>query len=218
MNLFQFICSALPILDVISDHVALKPAGHYWKGPCPFHSETDASFTVSPDRQMFYCFGCHASGDVIAFMAKLENAGQYEAAQMLIERYKLKIPEDLLRRGEGGGSNPAVQEVKARAELALKTVAQWCHDSLMKNRGGYEYLTNRGLQDATIKQFQIGLFPGGVQGINTLMKEMGRLGILTKDLIEAGVLSLGEKSGHYYSPFEERIIFPIKDHSASLLL
>src|SRR5574338_1316824 len=96
MSLFTFVKTTLPILDVITEYVQLKQAGTYWKGPCPFHSEKDASFTVSPDRQIFYCFGCHASGDVIAFVAKIENMSQLEAVKHLIERYQLQLPEELL--------------------------------------------------------------------------------------------------------------------------
>src|SRR5271157_5696523 len=96
MSLFNFIKEQVPILNVISEAVQLKPAGHYWKGSCPFHAEKDASFTVSPDKQIFYCFGCHASGDVIGFIARAENVSQLEAARYLIDRYSLQIPQHLL--------------------------------------------------------------------------------------------------------------------------
>src|SRR5271154_421925 len=94
MSLFTFVKNTLPIFDVIADYVQLKHAGNYWKGSCPFHTEKDASFTVSPDRQIFYCFGCHTSGDVISFIAKAENLSQLEAVKHLIDRYHLTIPEE----------------------------------------------------------------------------------------------------------------------------
>ena len=72
MSLFNFIKQQLSITNIISDYVTIKRAGNYWKGPCPFHFEKDASFTVSPDKQIYYCFGCHAGGDIISFIAKAE--------------------------------------------------------------------------------------------------------------------------------------------------
>ena len=71
MSIFSFVKSKVSILDVVLEYVKLKQLGGYWKGPCPLHQETDASFTVSPDKQIFYCFGCHAGGDVIAFIVVL---------------------------------------------------------------------------------------------------------------------------------------------------
>src|SRR5579871_289092 len=95
MNLFTFIKARVAILDVVSEYVTLKRAGGYYKGTCPFHHEKTASFTVSPDKAIFYCFGCHVSGDVISFMAKIENCSQKEAAQLLAERYRINIPSTI---------------------------------------------------------------------------------------------------------------------------
>ena len=92
MDLFSFIKSNVSILDLIQEYATLKKAGLYWKGRCPFHHEKTASFTVSPHREIFYCFGCHAGGDVISFIAKIENCSQKEAAQHLVERYQLTPP------------------------------------------------------------------------------------------------------------------------------
>jgi len=73
MNIFSFIKERVAILDVVNEYVTLKRAGGYHKGTCPFHHEKTASFTVSPDKHIFYCFGCHLSGDVISFIARIEN-------------------------------------------------------------------------------------------------------------------------------------------------
>ena len=97
MSLFVYLKNHLSIYDVVSDFVALKRAGGYFKGTCPFHTETDASFTISPDKQIFYCFGCKAGGDVIAFISKIENISQFEAAQYLVEQYRVKVPEDIIQ-------------------------------------------------------------------------------------------------------------------------
>ena len=105
MSLFSFVKSQLAIQDVVAEYVTLKPAGRYGKGPCPFHQEKDASFTVSPDKQIFYCFGCHAGGDVIAFMAKAESLTQLESVRVLIERYSIKVPEEIEREMSAGFQN-----------------------------------------------------------------------------------------------------------------
>ena len=88
MNLFSFIKQRLPILDVVSEYATLKKAGLYWKGCCPFHHERTPSFSVSPHKEIFYCFGCHTGGDVISFIAKVEHCTPIEAARHLVDRYK----------------------------------------------------------------------------------------------------------------------------------
>ncbi len=207
MSLFNFIKSNLPIIDVISEHVHLKQAGSYWKGPCPFHAETDASFTVSPDKQIFYCFGCHTSGDVIAFIAKIENLSQMEAVHYIIDRYKIVVPQDLLKKV--GSSAQAIQEKEAFFRIC-SAVAAWAHQQLLRTPSTYRYLVERKLSPDTITTFSLGYFPGGVNQLNVFLKAMAKDGILAKDLIEHNILV--DSRTHLYSPFEERIIFPIRDH------
>lgn len=208
MDLFTYLKNALPILEVVQDFVQVRPAGNYWKGPCPFHTETDASFTVSPDRQIFYCFGCHASGDVIGFIAKRENLSQIESAKFIIDRYNLTVPEEALK-----GAQKSLQGVdtdeRNRFYLVYEKFAQWCHFSLKKNAAAYDYVKKRDLSDPIIAQFCIGYFPGGLQPVQQLVTAMANEGIMVKDLVAFGLL--GEKKTYYYSPFEERILFPIKD-------
>lgn len=85
-NLFTYLKSRIAILDIINHYTAVRKTGNYWKGCCPFHSEKTASFTVSPDKNIFYCFGCHAGGDVITFVAKIENLSPLEAVHHLAEQ------------------------------------------------------------------------------------------------------------------------------------
>lgn len=209
MDLFAYLKNALPILGVVQDVVQVRPAGNYWKGSCPFHNETDASFTVSPDRQIFYCFGCHASGDVIAFIAKKENCSQIEAAKFIIDRYSIVVPDDILK-----GSQRAMQgvssEEKNRYYQVCERFAYWCNQALKKNAVASAYVKRRNLSDDIIQQFSIGYFPGGLQSVQHLVSAMAGEGIMVKDLVAFGLL--GERKSYYYSPFEERIIFPIKDH------
>jgi len=207
MSLFNFIKSNLSIVDVVSEHVHLKQAGGYWKGPCPFHSEKDASFTVSPDKQIFYCFGCHATGDVISFVAKIENLSQIESVHHIIDRYKVNVPQDLLKKV--GATTQSLQEKEIFFRMCTST-ANWAHQQMLRTPNTYLYLTQRGLTPQTIAKFTIGYFPGGVANLNLFIKAMAKDGILAKDLLEYGVIAEGRSQ--LYSSFEERIIFPIRDN------
>lgn len=206
MLLFDFIKSQLSVFEVISEYVQLKQAGNYYKGHCPFHTEKDASFTVSPDKQIFYCFGCQAGGDLIAFIAKAENMTQFEAVQHLIERYQITVPEEIQNQMSKSSVN---SEQKSSYFNTCNAVAKWANSQLSTNNVAKKYLTNRDITDKDIKYFDVGYFPGGTRQITKLLKEMTNVGILAKDLIEAGILHQGQSV--LYSPFEERIIFPIKD-------
>ncbi|KKP36128.1 MAG: primase protein [candidate division TM6 bacterium GW2011_GWF2_32_72] len=205
MNLFDFIKTRIPILNVIQDYTSLKKAGKYWKGRCPFHSEKTASFTVSPEREIFYCFGCHLSGDVISFVAKIENCNQLEAAKLLAEKHKIDIPEDIM--GQAHSQN---HEEKQKHFDACRHSADWFHESLKSSKIALSYLKKRGLDEGTINRYKIGYFPGDLGAIKKLIKHAQSNSILTKNLIEANILFEGKSI--LYSPFEERIIFPITDH------
>ncbi|OGB97641.1 DNA primase [candidate division TM6 bacterium RIFCSPHIGHO2_12_FULL_36_22] len=205
MNLFDFIKSNLPIADVIGEYVTLRATGTYLKGSCPFHSEKTGSFTVSPHRDIFYCFGCHESGDVIGFIAKLENCTQIEAAKLLTERYNLQPPEELLKEVQSAASI----DKKKRYFLLCELVAQWCQESLKRSPQALEYLKNRGFDEETITRYSIGYFPGGHKGIKSLIAYIQSEHFLATDLIQANIFQEGKT---LYSPFEERIIFPIQDN------
>lgn len=210
MTLFDFVKAQLPILDVISGYVKLRPMGSYFKGPCPFHSEKDASFTVSPDRQIFYCFGCQATGDVIGFFARLEHVSQLEAVKLLVEHYSLELPPEVRQS--------AVKEFKDfekkdhHYELCQK-MAGWMHYQLTRSKRASAYVQERGISQATIDHFMLGYFPGGSAALDQFVKEMGQHGILLKDLLEAGVLLEGKN--HLFSPWEERVMFPIRNSLGS---
>lgn len=207
MTLFEFIRANSSILDIVADYVQLRHAGTYWKGSCPFHSETDASFTISPERQIFYCFGCQASGDVVGFIAKIEHLSQIEAAQHLINRYKILVPDSILHAN--GGAIKANTEEKEVYYNICKEVALWTHQSLLTTPDSLSYITARSVTPELIKNFAVGYFPGGTNAVNTFVQAMARKGILLKELLEYGIVMEGK--AFLFSPFEERIMFPIKD-------
>ncbi|HLC07271.1 MAG TPA: DNA primase [Candidatus Babeliales bacterium] len=204
MNLFSFIKERVSILDVINEYVTLKKAGGYHKGTCPFHHEKTASFTVSPDKQIFYCFGCHLSGDVISFIARVENCSQKDAAKLLAEKYNLELPQNL--SFEASEKNT---EDKNHYFAVCKAVALWCHEQLLKNSSAQSYFQQRGFGTENFNYFTLGYFPSGNASISDLLYSMKRQSILARDLVDAHILAEGRTT--LYSPFEERLIFPIKD-------
>ena len=205
MNLFNFIKSSISILDVVGEYASLKKAGLYWKGHCPFHNEKTASFTVSPHKEIFYCFGCSEGGDVISFIAKVENCSPIEAAQHLIDRYKLNPPDSIKMNTSEADSHERHQYFDLCKHLSM-----WCHNNLLKSPSLLNYVQKRGFNKESVDYFSIGYFPGGLATIKSLLSWMAKYNFLPNDLLEANVISEGKTV--LYSPFEERLIFPIKDH------
>lgn len=175
----------------------------YWKGSCPFHAEKTASFTVSPHKEIFYCFGCNAGGDIITFIAKAENTSPLEAAKHLAERFNLELPEEAQTQAH------AKPDEKKRYWELCQLVARWCHGELKKSKDAHAYITQRGFTSEIIDRFLLGYFPGGQQSIKNLISYVQKEHFLAKDLLTANILAEGKSM--LYSPFEDRIIFPITD-------
>jgi DNA primase len=204
MNVFRYLKTRIAILDVVSEYATLKKAGLYWKGQCPFHAEKTASFTVSPHKEIFYCFGCHVGGDVIAFIARKEQCSQIEAAKHLIERYQIELPSTLAGDlGKGNSNDKHYYHI-------CQAVAQWCHAQLIKSADAFSYCSRRTITQKSITSFTLGYFPGGLSNVKRFITDMAKENILVDDLLDAHILAKGKNI--LFSPFEERIIFPIADH------
>jgi len=156
------------------------------------------------NEEIFYCFGCHASGDTIGFIARIEHCSQIEAAQHIIERYNIEVPETIAREY----SQPT--NSKDRYFDLCNYVAVWAHEQLIKNQVALHYIRERGFTDTTITQFMVGYFPAGNATIKNLIAYVQKYTVLAEDLIEAHIIAQSKSS--LYSPFEDRILFPIKDH------
>ena len=201
MTLFQFIKSTVSIADLVGEYVVLRSIGSYLKGCCPFHSEKTASFTVSPAKGIYYCFGCQESGDVISFLARIENCSQIEAVNELVERYNLQLPEEFSYK-KAATNKPQLKELQNICGFfALWTSGQF------KNSLASDYLLGRGLQ---IDKFDsgIGYFPQKL--FTKFLQDALKAGFLADDLKKVGILVQGQSG--LYCPFEERIIFFIRDH------
>ncbi len=204
-NIFNFIKDRAPILNVIGEHVVLKKAGLYWKGPCPFHDEKTASFTVSPLKEIFYCFGCHTGGDVITFVANIEHCTPIEAAKHLADRYNIAIPQTVSREV----SEQSIDDKKRYFNLC-EFFARWAHKELERYPSMTSYLLKRRFNQESINQFLIGYFPGDERAMKELIKEANKHSFIAKDLLDAHLIEQGKTN--LYSPFEDRIMFPIRDH------
>ena len=203
MNLFELIKSKVDIFDVIGGYLDLKRIGGYFKSSCPFHSEKDASFTISPHRQMYFCFGCKKSGDAISFIADYEQVTQLEAAKFLIDKYRLDIPDSVWSEQSGD-----FKEKKINYYLLHEKIVKWCQQELAGNQEALSYLSQRGVSQASIDKFSIGFFPSNKNKKSFFMKKMLEAAILPSDFSELGIFN---SHTDLFSPFEDRIIFPIFD-------
>ena len=204
MNVFEFVKSHVRILDLIGEYTTLRRAGEYWRGLCPFHSEKTPSFTVSPHRGIFYCFGCHASGDVIGFIAQIENYSQIEATKFIAERFQLELPETNLAEMKNS------IDAKEKYFKLCTIVMEWCTSNLAQTADAQKYISDRSIDLTTGKIFHLGYFPKGQPALLALIKHVQSLGFLADDLLEAHIIAKNQQ--FYYSGFEDRIIFPIHDH------
>ncbi len=194
--------SRTDIVDLVSSYVALTKKGTKYWGLCPFHSEKTASFSVSPDRQMYYCFGCHKGGGAINFVMELEGLGFVDAVDVLAKRAGLQMPE----------TTPGDSSTRKKRERMLglnKEAARWFHAnlSLPEAQDGVTYFRNRALSPRTITRFGLGYAP---EGWDHLIRAMSEKGYDKAELLEAG-LAVKNSNGRIYDRFRHRVMFPIID-------
>ncbi|MGA9530308.1 MAG: DNA primase [Candidatus Babeliales bacterium] len=201
MNIFHVIKKNLSILTVIQEYTHLKKAGVYWKGQCPLHHEKTPSFTVSPFKEIFYCFGCNTGGDLIHFITCKEHCSPLEAAHFLAKRYNIALPET--------HSSAHESTEKESYEKVCLFFTRWCQHQLKLKSPVQEYLRKRHINEKTVSYFSLGYCPGGTAALQQLITSAQKHSILLNDLIQAHLIFKTKNS--FYSPFEERIIFPIKN-------
>lgn len=189
------------IEQVVGSYVNLRRRGRTLSGLCPFHSEKSPSFTVYPDTQSFFCFGCGAAGDVINFIRRIENLDYMEAVRLLAQRAGMQVPEE-------AGDDRSSRLRKRILELN-RDAARYFHRSLMSEAGrpGRAYLIGRGLTRDTIVHFGIGYAAEGWDGLTNAMRQQG---YTKEELLAAHLVSEGARGG-IYDIFRNRAIFPIID-------
>ena len=197
------------IVQVVSRYVQLTPkGGRYW-GLCPFHGEKTPSFTVNPQRQMYYCFGCHAGGSAITFVMEIEHLEFMDAVKLLAEQVHMDMPQLAPSREDAESKSR-----KERLYEANRQCARFFHSQLWRSESGeiLAYLHGRGLSDSTIRIFGLGATPINGDGATKAMREAG---FTDDELISAGISV--RREGRVYDMFRQRAIFPIIDAQGRVL-
>ena len=203
---------AADIVDIVSEGVLLKKAGRNFLGLCPFHTEKTPSFTVSPDKQIFYCFGCGTGGNVFSFLMKHEGLSFPETARRLAKRYGIDLPINPL-------SSDQLKKINEREGLfdINRRAMKFFHQALSREPKGQvarSYLEQRGISQKTINDFKLGYAPDGWDHLLNYFDSRR----ISPTLIEKAGLILPRKNKNgYYDRFRNRIMFPIIDASMQVI-
>lgn len=204
--------TANDIVDVIGQEVHLKRSGSNYVGLCPFHNEKTPSFSVSRQKQMYYCFGCHKGGNVFTFVEEYNNMGFTQAVEYLAQRAGISLPEKEISAEEKRNTN----ERSALLEVN-KLAGTYYYVSLRSSlgRNGLDYLKKRGLSEETMKTFGLGYAPKTPSdGLYHYLKSRG----ISDDLLRrSGLMNVDVKRGTMYDRFWNRVIFPILDSSNRII-
>ena len=204
--------NTVDIVDIVSETVLLKKAGRNFVGLCPFHSEKTPSFTVSPEKQIFYCFGCGTGGNAFSFLMKQEGLTFPEAARRLAKRYGIDIPATALTADQKRKINQRESLFHLNAQ-ALIFFRRALNDNVAGRRA-LSYLKQRGFSPETIDRFQLGYAP---KGWDHLLKYLSRKHLSPALAETAGLLIARKGKSGFYDRFRDRIIFPIFDVNAKIV-
>jgi DNA primase len=196
--------NAADIVEVVSDYVLLKKTGKNYSGLCPFHAEKDASFTVSPAKQIFHCFGCNTGGNVFNFLIRHDGVSFPEAVRLIARRYSIDLPERKM-------SQAMREQISEREKLLSinRMAMDYYHWNLLHDSYGKQamaYLQKRGMDPSIIDKFQLGYARNTWDGLRNYLQSKR----VPVNLIEKSGLVIPKKSGTgHYDRFRERIVFPI---------
>lgn len=208
-NQVEDIKQRIDIVEYIGRYVDLKKSGRNFKGICPFHQEKSPSFVVSPDRQIWHCFGtCGVGGDVISFLMKWENLSFYEALKELADSVGIKL-DDVQYDDKQFARKQKLYEINLQA---LKFYSYLLQETKFGDKAR-EYLENRGTNEKIIKTFELGYAPSSW---DSLIKYLQKKGHSVGDIIDTG-LALPGRSGKPYDRFRHRLMFPLKDAKGNVV-
>ena len=206
-DVIEEVRAANDIIDVIGNYVNLKRRGASYQGLCPFHHEKTPSFSVTPDKQIFHCFGCGVGGNVIRFIMKIENIGFTEAVEFLADRANITLPtydqtvgsisqEELKRR----------QEAKYEMYEINKAAGRFFYENIEKSNVAQRYIVERRIEPKTVAKFGLGY----ALADNGLSKHLLSLGFKEENILATGLVGKSDR-GILYDKFKERFMFPIFD-------
>ena len=200
--------SKVDIVEVISGYLPLKKAGRNFAGLCPFHSEKTPSFMISPERQVFKCFGCGEAGDVFTFLEKIEGWDFREALEELAERVGIKLKSFM----------PTEASRTKEKLISINTLSAKFYAHLLNKhpvgQKGREYLRSRGIKNSFWEKFNLGFAPAGWE---TVLQFLTKRGYSLADIAMAGLIISRDNRQGYYDRFRNRIIFPLKDGRGTIL-
>src|SRR5690606_13638049 len=207
-SFIQDLLARTDLVELINARVPLKKAGRNYMACCPFHQEKTPSFTVAPDKQFYYCFGCGASGNAVGFLMDYERLAFPEAVKQLADRAGLEVPREQDSRPEQSAARKsALQEMYdllARADRYFRLQLK----SAPERQVAVEYLKGRGLSGEIAARYGIGFAPPGFDNLMNALS-LDQAGLQRAE--EAGLLVRREDTGRIYDKFRDRIMFPIRD-------
>jgi DNA primase len=203
----QEISERLDIVDIVGETVKLSRKGNRYWGLCPFHAEKTPSFSVTPERNMFYCFGCHAGGDIFSFVMKRDGLNFREALEMLAARAGVKLVSP---------SGSREQEQNKKTIEVNQAAAEFYHQLLLSQpgEGARKYLENRGIKAETIAAYKLGYAP---EQWNKLEEYLLQKGFSQEYVKLSGLIKRNENRNSYYDLFRKRLMFPIFQYNGDIL-
>src|SRR5215471_11936623 len=192
------------IVRIVQDYVALKKAGTNWRAPCPFHKETKPSFNVNPNKEMFFCFGCHKGGTVFNFIMEMERVTFPEAIKIVAEKAGVPLPKMIDDDRFEARKRDSDQVIELN-QWAL----QWWQDQLQSRAAApvRQYLKERGISDETAQTFRLGFAPDSWEALSTHLRQKGA----SQEQLEKSGLVVKKDEGGSYDRFRGRLIFPVFD-------
>lgn len=206
-HVIQEIAERLDIVDIVAETVKLTRKGNRYWGLCPFHTEKTPSFSVTSERNMFYCFGCHAGGDIFSFVMKRDGLDFKEALEMLAARAGIKL-------ASGAGSRD--QEQRKKVIEVNRAAAEFYHQMLLSRQGGVvqKYLENRGVKQETILAYKLGYAPDQWNRLEEYLLQKG----FSQEYVKlSGLIKRNENRNSYYDLFRNRLMFPIFKYNGDIL-
>ena len=205
-EILEKIKSENDIVDVISESVKLKKTGRSFSGLCPFHNEKSPSFSVSQEKQIYKCFGCGESGNIITFVMKNKNMNFIDAVKYLADRANILLEEETR-------INPTAKKKELLYKVNVEA-GRFFYSNLRSNKVAMEYFLNRGIRQETIKRFGLGY---AKDSWNSLLFHLKKQGFSEEILLEAGLVLTSQKSGNKYDRFRNRVMFPVFDYRGKVI-
>ena len=207
----QSLLGRVDIVDVVDRHVKLKKAGANFSACCPFHNEKTPSFTVSPTKQFYHCFGCGAHGNAIGFLMEYSGLAYPEAIRALAETVGLQVPETRSRPDK-----PGAPEAQGLAERMLEALGYY-RAELKKSKAAIDYLKGRGLSGEIAARYGLGYAPDGWQNLEAVFTDYATPALKDTGLVIDSDPGEGEKRSRRYDRFRSRVMFPILDARGNVI-